>query len=495
MKKIIWLSVISTIIFTEISCKKNSGSGTPAPPAEEEVLAFPGAEGFGRFTTGGRGGQILYVDKLTDGANDPGTLRYALGRSGRRIIIFKVSGTITLNNPLVITNGNVTIAGQTAPGDGITIRNYPVIVKADNVIIRFMRFRLGDEKGAELGDDADCIEGRDRKNILIDHCSMSWSIDETATFYGNENFTMQWCVIAESLRSSTHPKGNHGYGGMWGGKNASFHHNLLANHDSRNPRFREVAGSAFALTDLVDARNNVIYNWGMNSAYGGEAMNVNIVNCYYKPGPATSRRNRIIAIDKGITSDYPASSPVYNKWGKFYINGNYVDGAPDATANNWDFGVYNQFSSSYGTVPDADKAAMRLTAPHNISNNVTTHTAQVAYQRVLDYAGASLKRDAVDERTIRHVRNGTYEVNGSNGSRNGLIDSQNDVGGWPVLNALPPPTDTDNDGMPDDWEIDKGLNPNSSLDGTAKTLDGKITNVEVYLNSLVQHIITEQLKP
>ena len=302
--------------------------------------AFPGAEGHGKYVTGGRGGRIIYVTNLNDD-NNPGSLRYALNQTGPRIILFKVSGTIQLKSKLGITKGDVTIAGQTAPGDGITLRDYPVDVSSDNVIIRFIRFRMGDAAMQE----GDALGGRFHKNIIVDHCSTSWSTDECTSFYVNENFTLQWCLISESLRNSVHDKGAHGYGGIWGGKNASFHHNLLASHDSRNPRLGESAGTAFALTDLVDLRNNVIYNWQGNSCYGGEAMNVNIVNCYYKPGPATTKKERIISIDKNKV----AGTAVYDKWGKFYINGNVLSASTLATEDNWTYGVYNQFHGSYGS--------------------------------------------------------------------------------------------------------------------------------------------------
>ncbi|MDA3879823.1 MAG: pectate lyase [Prolixibacteraceae bacterium] len=450
----------------------------------EATPAFPGADGHARFVTGGRGGQIIYVTHLNDDYT-VGSLRTAVGASGSRIVVFKVSGTIYLKSELKINNSNITIAGQTAPGDGITLAGYPVSVGADNVIIRFMRFRMGDSGG-----EGDALGGRFKKNIMIDHCSMSWSTDETVSFYQNETFTMQWCIISESLRNSVHDKGSHGYGGIWGGKNASFHHNLLAHHDSRNPRLGEYNGDPFALTDAVDLRNNVVYNWQGNSCYGGEAMNVNIVNCYYKPGPATSKIERIVSIDY----EKEADKATYKMWGKFYIDGNVLEASERATNDNWTYGVYNQFHGSYGFVSAEDKAEMKIEKPHP-TGYVHTHSAEMAFEKVVDYAGASFVRDTVDKRVIHDVRTGTATfMDGGNGSVNGIIDTQEAVGGWPELTSTEAPADTDEDGMPDEWETANGLDSNDKNDAWKNSLDEQYPNVEVYLNSLVQHIIDAQIE-
>ncbi len=444
----------------------------------ETAYAFPGADGFGKNATGGRGGQIIKVTNLNDSGT--GSLRAAINASGARIVVFEVSGTIELLSNLNITNPNITIAGQTAPGDGITLKNYPVFVGADNVIIRFLRFRLGNEKQVE----GDAIWGRYQKNVIIDHCSMSWCTDEAASFYANQDFTLQWCIISESLNNSLHEKGSHGYGGIWGGDRASFHHNLIAHHKSRNPRFngwRPGVSNGIYLNEHVDYRNNVIYNWRDESAYGGENGQYNIVNNYYKPGPVTavpSKSSRIMRVS------YEAAEAYAPGYGKFYITGNYVAGNTTVTADNWNGGIVYDGTTT--------KAMVQLTSA--IEYELTTnHTAQQAYEAVLDFAGASFKRDAVDARVIGEVRNGTATYNGSVSGYPGIIDSQDDVGGWPVLNSLAAPIDTDGDGMPDAWEIEMKLDPNST-NANGKDLSTAYDNIEVYFNSLVKHIIQEQVK-
>ena len=452
---------------------------------QNTLPAFPGAEGFGKYTTGGRGGKVIYVTNLDDNTS-PGSLRYAVNQTGARIVVFAVSGTIQLKSTLTIKNANITIAGQTAPGDGITLRDYSVVNDADNVIIRFIRFRMGDEARQEN----DAFWGRRHKDIIIDHCTMSWSTDECSSFYDNTNFTMQWCLMSESLRISVHDKGAHGYGGIWGGKNASFHHNLLANHDSRNPRFCGSRYSNRPDLEMVDYRNNVIYNWGSNSAYAAEGGSYNMVNNYYKAGLATSSSSRT-----RIIQPYPddgSNNQPKGTYGKFYISGNYMSASPANTADNW-LGVtpHSSFSTN---APGVTKNDLKSDTEFPASN-VTTHSAQNAYLKVLDFVGASLVRDEVDIRIIHDVQTGTATfMTGGNGSVNGIIDTQSAVGGWPELKTLPAPVDSDNDGMPDVWEDATGLKKNDPSDAQLTTVDGKYPNVEVYINSLVETITENQLK-
>lgn len=478
-KKIRWLIGFSLLLFvlTMVGCgKKNNTSLEPDNleiPVEEprDVLAFPTAEGYGRFTTGGRGGRVFIVDSLEDDKNKPGTFRYAVEQSGPRTIVFEVSGNIELKSTLKITNGDLTIAGQTAPGDGICIKNYPVQIDADNVIIRFLRFRLGDE----MQEEADAFWGRRRKNIIIDHCSMSWSVDETASFYDNTFFTMQWCIISESLYNSVHGKGKHGYGGIWGGKGATFHHNLLAHHSSRNPRFCGSRYHGNPEAEGVDFRNNVIYNWGSNSAYGGEGGYYNIVANYYKPGPATKSnvKSRI------VNPSAPASDNQYPAIGKWYVAGNYMEGNAGVTADNW-----------AGVHPDSgiSKQSIHLASPFPAAP-VKTQTAQEAYELVLANAGAiKPRRDNVDSRIVEEVRNGTATYGGTYGAGLGIIDTQATVGGWPVLQSGTAPADSDRDGMPDEWELKHGLNPNDPADRNGDFNGDGYTNLEKYLNELAGDI-------
>ncbi|MFA5210125.1 MAG: pectate lyase, partial [Proteiniphilum sp.] len=295
-------------------------------PVTEAALAFPGARGGGIYTSGGRGGKVIRVTTLEDHGL-PGSLRHAVNQPGARIVLFDVSGTIRLRSELKITQGNLTLAGQSAPGGGITLADYPVEIQADNMIVRYLRFRMGDKK---VTADKDAFGARNRKNLIIDHCSMSWSTDECASFYDNENFTLQWSILSESLRLSVHEKGSHGYGGIWGGVNASFLCNLLIHHDSRTPRFCGSRYSNRPDRESVDFRNNLLYNWGANNAYGAEGGSYNLVNNYYKPGPASSNRGRLL---QPYADDGKNAQPK-GTHGRFYLSGNQVEGNNSVTVNN-----------------------------------------------------------------------------------------------------------------------------------------------------------------
>lgn len=260
MEKIIKYLFLSSLFISGVSCSDSDGQGgqieVETLPVESEVLAFPSAEGYGKHTIGGRGGKVYEVTNLND--SGAGSLRAAVEANGPRIVVFRVSGTIKLKSKLSIRNPYITIAGQTAPGDGICLRDNFVDIGANQVIIRHIRIRLGDETNVE----GDCITGRYAENIILDHVTSTWSVDECMSIYHCKNVTVQWCLVGESLFQSVHNKGYHGFGGIWGSDYSSYHHNLIVNNSSRNIRFANGSGH-------TDYRNNVIYNWGYNSCYGG----------------------------------------------------------------------------------------------------------------------------------------------------------------------------------------------------------------------------------
>jgi hypothetical protein len=415
-------------------------------------LAFPGADGAGRYTTGGRGGVVIKVTNLND--SGPGSLRAALRQHGPRIVVFEVSGYIEAQSQLVVNNNDITIAGQSAPGHGIGIKNHGFRINADNVIIRYMRFRPGDSSGTEL----DAFTAVGQKNIIIDHCSMSWSTDETASMYDNENTTLQWCLISESLHNSVHSKGAHGYGGIWGGINASFINNVLAHHTSRNPRLQGERYQDVKGLERAELVNNIIYNWGNKAIYGGEEGRYNIINNIFIPGPATRSSSRGEILE------------TYDPAGTFYLSGNLLieNNTPVTTTQ-----------INVSTEEETDDAL--TDNPFTISNAATPQPAMDMYDIILEDAGASYRRDALDQRIIEDVRNRSYTY-----GRFGIIDSPADTEGWPQLATAPPPPDTDNDGIPDEWEQLMGLNPNDPADNSAHTLHTHYTNIEVYLNGLVE---------
>ncbi|MBR3989279.1 MAG: fibronectin type III domain-containing protein [Bacteroidales bacterium] len=470
------------------------------PAAEEDGVAraFPGAEGGGMYTTGGRGGKVIHVTNLND--KGTGSLRAAIETSGARTIVFDVAGTIELASDLKITKGDVTIAGQTAPGDGICIKNYATNINADNVIIRFVRFRLGDEGNwseADINnhkaDGEDCIWGRYHKDIILDHCSMSWSIDETASFYANANMTLQWSIIAESMKKCRlHSKGDHGYGGIWGGKDASFHHNLLASHSNRTPRFDHTylyegnGKSTATYRGNVDYRNCVNYNGQGNGCYGGEGGNFNMVNNYYK----NTGKKYFIEADGGYVTG--GTQYAYD-WAHLYLSGNYNS---DGSSDKYPDGVYwkkayDAYSLSYdGHVLSS---ALPIHGKDGADAYVSTHTASGAYSAVCSYAGASLRRDAVDKRIVTGVKNGTGRI------INDIADIKAEYGSaWPALSATDAEkaavADADGDGIPDAIETAWGLDKNNAQDGAAKSLDknGRYTNLEMYLHYLVREVVSAQ---
>lgn len=440
----------------------------------QQPLAFPGAEGYGKHTAGGRGGRVITVTNLND--NGEGSFRAAVEQRGARIVVFAVDGTIELKSPLRIEHDSITIAGQSAPGSGICLKDYPLVVNASEVIVRYIRVRVGDRHRL----DSDGLGGGryGQKNVILDHLSVSWSIDECLSIYKTENLTVQWCLVAHSLNRSVHTKGSHGFGGIWGGYKATFHHNLLANHASRNPRFASVDG-----TKWVDYRNNVVYNWGFKSAYGGgHHAEINMVNNYYKPGPASQHR-RLLDVAEDAT-------------GRYYVAGNVMEGDEAVTRDNR-LGVSDRPGKPYirhrkSASPDSGISPQAIPAPGEAAPSclvdapfpyepIGEETAATAYRRVLAAAGCSFSPDSYDRAVLRQVRRGTADF-----GTNGIINSPEEAGGWPRLKTRRAPADSDGDGMPDRWERRHGLNPHDASDAAAHTLDAAYTNIECYLNSLLQ---------
>lgn len=418
--------------------------------AADAVPAFPGAEGFGANVRGGRGGKVLLVTTLEDyqpggGRTIPGSLRAAIDTDGPRTVVFRVSGVIDLKAGLTIRKPFITIAGQSAPGDGICLRGYGVQVRADEVIMRHIRCRPGDIAAKEL----DALSVYLAKNVIIDHCSASWSVDETlsVTGAGCTNVTVGWCLITESLNRSKHDKGEHGYGSLIRTDgDITYHHNLYAHHKTRCPR-PGTYGAERGI--LFDFRNNVIYDWVQNAGYTAEdRATMNYVGNYLKPGPSTRERRYAFSIGGATTA--------------MYVEGNVLAGRDDASGDPWSLISHPERGV---TATQAYKTAF-----------VTTQPAEVAFEQVLRLAGATLPaRDAVDTRVVEQVRSGQGRI----------IDSQEDVGGWPEYKSTSPPPDADQDGMPDAWEQRLGLNPNDPEDQKQDRDSDEYTNLEEFLNSLV----------
>ena len=443
---------------------------------QSQTIAFPGAEGYGKYTTGGRGGRVYVVTNLND--DGEGSFREAVEAKHPRTVVFAVSGTIHLLSPLRFSK-NLTVAGQTAPGEGICVADYPVSLGGDNIIVRYLRFRMGDryqDKGKVDGSGHDdAFGGNRKKHIIIDHCSMSWSTDEVFTVYDGDSTTLQWNLIAEPLNYSYHfEKGdtdyeNHGYGGIWGGRHLTAHHNLFMHCVSRNPRFAGVRSSD---AEHVDYVNNVVYNWGHNNVYGGEGGEYNMVGNYYKAGPNTQKSVRMRIVNPSIQA-----KPFINL-GRFYVKENWVEGFPEVSRDN-SIGVH------FDKKADADSKQASL-LPRPIGEiSVPVQEAKDAYQCVLTCVGASLPaRDAVDRRLIDELKNGTGKIIDVQGGFPHGTPYQQTAGAWPELRSKKPATDADQDGLPDNWEKKHGLNPADSKDASGYKLDKEYTNIEVYINSI-----------
>ncbi|PHN02442.1 T9SS type A sorting domain-containing protein [Flavilitoribacter nigricans] len=497
-----------------------------------QVVAFPGAEGYGRFASGGRGdgltNEVIEVTTLEDDLDNPpaGSLRWAFDQAiverqdpilGSYLvklpitIVFRVGGVINLKGELRVDRDNMTIAGQTAPGDGICIRGATTNFSGSrNLIVRHIRFRPGDE----LGEETSAFRIENGGNFIIDHCSMSWAIEETTHFSSNENTTVQWCIISESLYQSIHKKGNRGYATQWGGEYASYHHNLLAHHNSRMPRIN--GSNRNDVESLVDYRNNVNYNWGSRGAfYGGEFEGtdgqgfsyVNVVNNYFKPGPAT---NETIIF---AHPSYNRSGVEVDGYADWYFSGNVMVGYPEMTENNWQ-GVD---ASSVGGVDNIRSETVFVKTDGALEQYADyTESAEEAYTSVLAGVGANLpRRDTIDARVIAEVdgqlpiERYVYETEDGTqtpvkGTASGLIDTQwnlvpdslrDQQTAWDVYEtSVEAPIDTDHDGIPDEWEIARGLDPMDYNDGRTITANG-YSNLENYLNNTDHTVATYELDP
>lgn len=459
---------------TNTAKQPERGQIPPHPPRlpEGAIPAFPGAWGAGMFTTGGRGGKVIAVTNLNDSGE--GSLRAALEAKGPRIVVFRVAGTIKVNKDLNIDHPDITIAGQSAPGDGICIAG-TLNINTHNVIIRHIRVRRGVPTGGQ-GDDN--IGGNPSRQIIIDHCSTSWGMDENISLYRHmrpsldgttqikdaaENITIQWTISSEALDAK-----GHAFGGTWGGKPSTFHHNLFASNTARNP--------SIGMSGAFDFRNNVIFNWRHRTMDGGDETSlVNVINNYYKPGPATNENMRAVFARVEQRSMYsPGSAWAEGDWykkeenrpGKWYVAGNFMYGNEEVTNNNW-AGVRRPEELARVNTPFEGWPV----SPHQ--------TAEEAFESVLAKAGATLpKRDAVDKRVTEMVRSGKPMT------ATGIIREISEVGGYPDLtfNVADVPVDTDGDGMPDEWEIKHKLDPKNPADGAMDSDGDGYTNVEEYLN-------------
>lgn len=460
MKRVIYIA-LSMLIATAVNAQ--------AP-------AFPGAEGFGKYATGGRGGKVVTVSNLED--DGPGSFRQAFKEyPGEPItIVFSVAGIIELKSPLKISRSNITVAGQTAPGDGSCLKGNSFIINCagdktgvrGNIIIRYLRSR----PGAKIANGVYGFGMENSQNIIIDHCSFTWANEECAAMYDTKNVTVQWSIISEGLYNANHHKGLRAYGGVWGGQNASYHHNLISNQNSRTVRFN--GSRAHDTLAVVDYSNNVIFNWkSANACYGGEVdipggkSTINMVNNYYIPGPATPKELKFVKANYN-----QAKAKGFGQW---YLSGNVMEGDKKLTANN-------TLGIDLSEFPEQYKKQALVSTAFTISEPVMLQSAREAYLLVLTKVGASLPGyDAVDSRLIAEARSHKTAF-----GENGIINDASETGGWPVYQYTKVPADTDQDGMPDEWELKNGLNPKLASDNNSYRLSKAYTNIEVYINGLVK---------
>ncbi len=510
-----------------------------------QTLAFPEAEGFGRYAQGGRGGKVLTVTTLEDysATETPieGSLRWALNQYVRTeqadrvlkdihgadsvvkqtitvyeplTIVFNVAGNIELKEDLKVKRDYLTIAGQTAPGDGVCITGHCMTFngatggemwywgpRRKHLIVRYMRFRpstpTAENKFITYGTDVENYE-----HVIFDHCTMTWANEECLAIYDTKYTTVQWCLVAEGLYHANHPKGNRSYCGVWGGQFASYHHNLIAHNDSRNIRFN--GARAHDTIAVVDFRNNVVYNWGTNnSGYGLEVEvktpatrnELNMVNNYYKHGPASGNTGSKISptnkVHRLVRIDQSKASVDEGYRSQHYITGNFITHYPEIAADNWYCGV--QFNS-YSDTAQA-KAVFRAAdfSPEVLEVlPAELPSAEETFEQVMTHVGACApKRDGQDARIVQETIAGTASGKGSKGT-DGIIDDPTAVGGWPVLNGTPY-QDSDLDGIPDEWETAHGLDPHNPNDGALLTESG-YSNLELYINSIEQ-VITSLAEP
>ena len=469
-----------------------SWASRPYDLPQARIPAFPGAEGGGMYSFGGRGGKVITVTNLND--RGPGSFREACETGGARIIVFNVSGIIKLESPIIVRAPYVTIAGQTAPGDGVCIAGESFWVNTHDVVVRHMRFRRGETK---VWHRDDSFGGNPIGNIMIDHCSCTWGLDENISFYRHMydpsegqyeskdlklptvNVTIQNTISAKALDTY-----NHAFGSTLGGENCAFMRNLWASNSGRNP--------SVGWNGVFNFVNNVVFNWVHRSSDGGDYTAMfNMINNYYKPGPFSATKGSFKRLFTAYADDGTNKNEA-GVHGIFYFNGNYMDPTCSKLTDKQKEALYKvNRDNAYGLVIKNDFAPEKKllsSKAFNIAERTSLQSAKKAYKDVLEYAGASYRRDIIDKRIVEETRKGNYTYEGSHGSTNGMIDQPSDVGGWPEYKSEVTLVDTDGDGMPDEWEKKNNLDPNDPADGTKYSLSPEYTNLEVYMNNLVNHL-------